>query len=184
MKKNIKATTALAPVPVVLVTVGDEVENNVITLAWVGVINSEPPMLSISVRPSRHSYALLERTGEFTVNLVTKELTRATDLCGVVSGRDKDKFALAHLTREKGESVSCPSVAESPVNIECKVVKSEVLGSHTVFYGRILNVRAEDRYLSERGALKIPLNELIAYSNGAYVSTGDKLGSFGYSVKK
>lgn len=180
MKVNQKPSTVLAPIPAVLVTVGDERENNVLTLAWVGVVNSDPPMLSISVRPSRHSYAILQRTGEFTVNLVTKELVKATDLCGVTSGRDGDKFARAGITRAPGQKVACPSVAESPVNIECKVVRTEELGSHTLFLGQIVNVCVEEDYLNQAS----PLCSLVAYGNGTYASLGEPIGTFGFSLKR
>lgn len=183
MKVNLKPSTCLAPVPAVMVTCGDETEDNIITLAWVGTVNSEPPTVSISVRYSRHSLPLIERTGEFTVNLVSKELLHATDVCGVVSGKDTDKFALTGLTRGKGVKVKCPYIEESPAALECKVVKRVDLGTHAVLFGEIVNVIADEKYV-QNGKLALPDGHLIAYRHGSYISTGEALGSYGYSSKE
>ena len=183
MKTNLKPSTCLAPVPAVMVTCGDEKEDNIITIAWVGTVNSEPPTVSISVRYARHSLPLIERTGEFTVNLVTKELVHATDVCGVVSGRDADKFALTGLTRGKGVKVKCPYIQESPASLECKVVKRVDLGTHAVLFGEILNVVADEKYI-QNGRLVLPEGILAAYANGSYIATGEALGTYGYTVKE
>lgn len=182
MKKNLKPTTCLAPVPAVMVTCGTMERANIITLAWVGTVNSEPPVVSISVRYSRFSLPLIEQTGEFTVNLVTKDLVRATDLCGVTSGKTTDKFSLTGLTKGKGQAVSCPYVAESPVSLECKVVGRTDLGTHAVLLGEVVNVIADEAYLDEKGKLSLPEGLLVAYVNGKYVATGERLGSYGYTA--
>ncbi len=183
MKRSIGPSTCLAPLPAVIVTCGDGSENNAITLAWVGTVNSEPPMLTIAVRYSRYSLPLIERTGEFTVNLVDRALLRATDICGVTSGRDCDKFERAGITRAKGEKVSCPSVAESPVSIECKVRSRVDLGTHAVFFGEVVNVIAAEEYL-KNGKLSVPEGRLVAYANGKYVGTGEALGTYGFTARE
>lgn len=184
MKKNIAACTCLAPVPAVMVSCGTQEESNIITLAWVGTVNSDPPMVSISIRYSRHSFAIVDERKEFTVNLVTEDLVRATDRCGVVSGKNVDKFALCGLTKGEGVAVSCPYIAESPVSLECKVVKRVDFGSHAVFFGEIVNVIADEKYLDEKGRLSLPEGLLAAYVNGKYVSTGAALGSYGFTAKE
>lgn len=166
-----------------MVTCGDEAENNIITIAWAGTVNSEPPVVSISVRYSRHSLPLIERTGEFTVNFVAKELLHATDVCGVVSGRNADKFALTGLTRGKGEKVGCPYIKESPVSLECKVIKRVDLGTHAVLFGEIVNVIADEAYV-KNGKLALPEGLLVAYQHGSYVATGEALGTYGYTAKE
>lgn len=184
MKKNLSVGTALAPIPVVMVSCGTMEQSNIITLAWVGTVNSVPPMVSISVRKERYSYFKIDSLKEFTVNMVTKDLVRATDICGTVSGRKEEKFSLCNLTKKRGERVSCPYIEESPLSLECRVVDKKDLGSHTVFYGEIVNVIADDRYISEKGKLTIPEGELVAYCNGSYVATGEKLGSYGFTAKE
>lgn len=183
MKKNVKASACLAPVPAVMVTCGGEEDANIITLAWVGTVNSEPPVLSISVRYSRHSHALIEKYGEFTVNLVSEELVRQADTCGVVSGRNADKFALCKLTKAKGEKVSCPYVGESPAALECKVIKRVDLPTHSVFFGEVVNVIADGKYVDGAGRLALPAGLLVAYENGKYLRTGEQVGSYGFSAK-
>ena len=182
MKTNLKPTTCLAPVPAVMVTCGDEIENNIITLAWVGTVNSEPPIVSISVRYSRYSLPLIERTGEFTVNLVNQNLLRAMDICGVVSGKTQDKFALTGLTRIKGVQVKCPYIGESPVALECKVVRRTDFGTHAVLFGEIVNVIAEEEYVKD-GKLNLPNGLLVAYQNGNYTATGETLGTYAFTAK-
>ncbi len=184
MKKNLNASTLLAPVPVVMVTCGDEERSNVITLAWVGTINSDPPMVSISVRYGRYSYPIIKETGEFTVNLVDKSLVEATDLCGVLSGRNGDKFARAHLTKCPGVAVKAPYIGESPAALECKVVRQIDLGSHAVFFGEVVNVIADEKYVGTNGSLQLPDGLLVAYTNGKYVATGETLGTYAYTAKK
>lgn len=175
----------LYPLPVVMVSVaGTHGEKNIITIAWAGTVCSDPPMVSISVRPERYSYGLLRDTGEFVINLTTKELVYATDYCGVKSGRDVDKFAEMHLTPLAGEVVKAPLIAESPVNIECRVVRVEPLGTHDMFLAEVAAVHADEKYMDENHKFRLEKAEPIVYSHGAYLATGECLGTFGYSVRK
>lgn len=157
---------------------------NIITVAWAGTVCTNPPMLSISVRPERYSYHLIEAAGEFVVNLTTEQLVRATDFCGVRSGRDIDKFQEMHLTPLASKEISVPGIAESPVNIECKVRQITPLGSHTMFLADVVNVTIDDAYLDEKGKFCLNSTGLVTYSHGEYFLLGKKLGSFGYSVAK
>ncbi len=184
-KQSWKAGNMLNPVPAVMVSVADrENRPNIITVAWAGTVCTNPPMVSISVRPSRHSYHIIEETGEFVINLTTAELVKACDYCGVVSGRDVDKFAKTGLTPLPVEHVHAPAIAESPVNIACRVVESRPLGSHTMFLAEVLGVTVDDAYLDESDRLHINDAGLVMYSHGEYFSLGEKLGKFGYSVQK
>lgn len=184
MSKQIwKPTTLLNPVPVVMVTcAGKDSKPNIITLAWVGTVNSDPPMLSISVRKSRHSHGLIKETGQFVVNLTTKKLAWETDFCGVKSGRDMDKFEAAKLTPQKASKVDVPLIKESPVNIECVVRNVLELGSHDMFIGEIVAVHVDEKLLDEKEKLNLDKADLIAYSHGEYWSLHKALGFFGYSV--
>ncbi len=186
MSKQVwKPSTLLNPVPVVMVTCADsEGKANIITLAWAGTVNSEPPMLSISVRKERYSYELIKQKGQFAVNLTTEKLVRATDLCGVKSGRDTDKFALTGLTPQKASTIDVPIIEESPVSLECVVEKTLDLGSHDVFIAKIVAVQADEMLLNEKGKLELEKAGLICYSHGKYWSLGKELGFFGYSVAK
>lgn len=184
-KQSWKAGNMLNPVPAVMVSVADrENRPNIITVAWAGTVCTNPPMVSISVRPSRHSYHIIEETGEFVINLTTAELVKACDYCGVVSGRDVNKFAKTGLTPMPVEHVHAPAIAESPVNIACRVVESRPLGSHTMFLAEVLGVTVDDAYLDESDRLHINDAGLVMYSHGEYFSLGEKLGKFGYSVQK
>ena len=184
-KQSWKAGNMLNPVPAVMVSVADrENRPNIITVAWAGTVCTNPPMVSISVRPSRHSYHIIEETGEFVINLTTAELVKTCDYCGVVSGRDVDKFAQTGLTPMPVEHVHAPAIAESPVNIACRVVESRPLGSHTMFLAEVLGVTVDDAYLDESDRLHINDAGLVMYSHGEYFSLGEKLGKFGYSVQK
>lgn len=175
----------LNPVPAVMVSVSDgNGKNNIITVAWAGTICTNPPMLSISVRPERYSYEMIKSTKEFVVNLTTKDLVRACDYCGVTSGRDVDKFEKMKLTPIKLPNVSVPGIKESPVNIECRVKKIEELGSHTMFIADVVGVTVDDEYMDEKGKLNINNTGLVMYSHGEYFVMGEKLGKFGYSIKK
>ena len=175
----------LYPVPAVLITVGDGKErDNMLTIAWTGTVNSDPPMVSISVRKSRYSHELLTANGEFAVNLITKDLCFAMDYCGVKSGRDMDKFAVCKLTRGKAETISVPVIEESPVNIECKVTQVLELGSHDMFLGEVTAVQVDDAFIDEGNRLDMSKMDLIAYNHGEYYTLGDYVGKFGYSVKK
>lgn len=175
----------LYPVPAVMVTVSDGNGNdNIITIAWAGTINSDPAMVSISVRKSRYSHELLMKNGEFTINLVTKDLTFAMDYCGVKSGRDIDKFKEMKLTKIDGTKVNVPSVEESPVNIECKVKQVMELGTHDMFIAEVVAVTVDDSYMDENGKFDLASANLIAYSHGQYYTLGENIGKFGYSVQK
>lgn len=186
-KKQVwKAGNMLYPVPAVMVSCGDaEGKKNIITVAWTGTICSDPAMVSISVRPERYSYQIIRETGEFVINLTTKELTYATDWCGVKSGRDVDKFAAMNLTAAKGAALTyAPIIEQSPVNIECQVTEVKELGSHHMFLAEVKDVMVSERYLNESGKFELNETGLVAYSHGEYFVLGEKLGKFGYSVKK
>lgn len=180
-----KPGNMLYPLPVVMVSVaGANGEKNIITIAWAGTICSDPPMVSISVRPGRYSYNMIKETGEFVINLTTKELAYATDYCGVKSGRDVDKFAEMNLTPIPGEVVKAPMIAESPVNIECRVTEVKHLGTHDMFMAEVVAVHADEKYMDKNHKFHFEKAEPIVYSHGAYLTTGEQLGTFGYSVKK
>lgn len=175
----------LYPLPAVLVTVVDEKGNdNVLTVAWAGTVCTNPAMVSISVRPERYSYHMLKETGEFVINLTTEDLVKATDFCGVRSGRDMDKFKEMHLTREPASHVGAPLIKESPVCIECRVVDEKEYGSHCVFTAEVLAVHVESDYMDEKGKFDLAAAHPIVYSHGEYYSLGKKVGKFGYSVQK
>lgn len=184
-KQEWKAGNMLYPLPAVLVSVADrEGRDNLITVAWAGTVCTNPPMVSISVRPERYSYAMLRETGEFVINLTTEELAFATDYCGVRSGRDGDKFQALGLTREVASKVAAPLLGESPVNLECRVKQVLELGSHHMFVAEVLAVHVDPGLLDERGKLHLDRSRPIVYSHGEYYGLGSMLGTFGYSVKK
>lgn len=186
MAKEIwKAGNMIYPIPAVMITCRDKAGNdNIITIAWTGTICTNPAMAYISVRPERHSYNMIKETGEFVINLTTKDLVYATDYCGVRSGRDVDKFAELGLTKEQASKVDVAMIGESPVNIECKVVKIDELGSHHMFVAEVVAVHADKKYMDEKGKFDLSKSDPIVYSHGEYYSMGEKLGTFGYSVKK
>ena len=186
-KKQVwKPGNMLYPVPAVMVSCADKQGNkNIITVAWTGTICSDPAMVSISVRPERHSYSMIRETGEFAINLTTKELTYAADWCGVKSGRDVDKFAAMKLTAMSGEKLQyAPIIAESPVNLECRVTEVTELGSHHMFLAEIEDVLISEKYMNDNGKFELNHTGLVAYSHGEYFILGEKIGKFGYSVKK
>ncbi len=184
-KQHWKPGNLLYPLPVVMVSCQREGERpNIITLAWAGTVCSDPPMVSVSIRKERYSHAIVKETGEFVINLVTKDLTYATDYCGVRSGRDVDKYKEMHLMPLPSETVKAPGIAESPVNLECKVKQVLELGSHDMFVAEITGVTVEDSYIDEKGKFHLNDTDLTAYSHGEYFSLGKKLGKFGYSVEK
>lgn len=184
-KQSWKPGNMVYPLPAVLVTCrGKDGQDNILTIAWTGTVCSDPAMTYISVRPERHSYQMIKETGEFVINLTTRKLAKATDFCGVRSGRDVDKFEAMHLTREKADVVDVPLIAESPVNIECKVTEIKPLGSHDMFLAKVVAVHADEAYMDEKGKFSLTAANPIAYSHGTYYTLGDKLGTFGYSVKK
>lgn len=175
----------LYPLPVVMVSVADKDGNaNIVTVAWAGTICSDPAMVSISVRPERYSHKMLMETGEFVINLTTKDLAFATDYCGVKSGRDIDKFKEMKLTPVPATQVVAPLIAQSPVNIECRVTEVKKLGSHDMFMAEVVAVHADEKYMDEKGKFHLEWAEPIVYSHGTYFSCGEQLGTFGYSVKK
>ena len=179
-----KAGTFVYPIPAVMVTSGTFENANIMTVAWTGIINTNPAMCYISVRPERYSYNLIRESGEFVINLTTKELAYATDWCGVKTGAKVDKFKEMKLTKEKAKHVKCPLIKESPVSVECKVKEIKELGSHHVFIAEILSIDADDKYIDEKGAFDISKCDLIAYANGGYYSLKKKIGKFGFSVQK
>lgn len=184
-KQYWKPGNMLNPVPAVMVSVTDkEGKSNIITVAWAGTVCTNPPMVSISVRPSRYSYQILEETGEFVINLTNESLVKACDYCGVVSGRDVDKFAKTGLTPIPMEHVHAMGIDESPVNMECKITEKRELGSHTMFIAEVVGVTVDDQYMDETGKFHINESGLVMYSHGEYFALGKKLGKFGYSVKK
>ena len=184
-KVDFKPGNMLYPLPAVMVSCGGaEQDANILTVAWVGTVCSDPPMVSISVRPERFSYGIIDRTGAFVINLVTEELVRAMDYCGVRSGRDTDKWADCGLTKAPSKTVDAPAIAEAPVNIECRVTERLRLGSHTMFVAEVTAVRVDGRYLSDTGAFRLNDAKLVTYSHGTYFALGQKLGTFGFSVKK
>ena len=203
-KQNWKAGNMLYPVPAVMVSCkakndkisGDNKNNgntgkkskenrpNIITLAWAGTVCSDPVMLSVSIRPERYSHDIIEKSGEFVVNLVTEDLTRACDWCGVRSGKDYDKFKEMKLTEYVSDFMETPAIAESPVNIYCKVKEILRLGSHDMFLAEVVGVTVDEAYMDEKGKFDLAACKLMAYSHGEYFALGKKLGKFGYSVKK
>ena len=185
MKQNWKPCAIVNPVPAVLVSCGDSPENyNMLTVAWTGTICSEPAMAYVSIRPERHSYEIVKRTGEFVINLTTEALAEATDWCGVRSGRDFDKFSACGLTAEPSQVVSAPAIGEAPISIECRVKEIVPLGSHDMFIADVVSVAVDEKYLDpETGKLDLAKANLIAYAHGAYFALGEQLGTFGWTVK-
>lgn len=184
-KQMWKPGTMLYPVPAVMVSCRNSDEtNNIITVAWTGIICSEPPMLYVSIRPERFSYNMIKHTGSFVVNLPTKNLAYAVDFCGVKSGKDVDKFRHLKLTPEKSNLVSAPGIAECPVNIECRVKEVIPLGSHDMFISEILCVDVDEKYIDQTGKLHLNKADLICYNHGEYRALAESLGHFGFSVRK
>lgn len=184
-KRQFKPGNMLYPVPAVMVSVADKEGNsNIITVAWAGTVCTNPPMLSISVRPERYSYHMIRETGEFVVNLTTEKLAYATDYCGVKSGRDTDKWKAAGLTREMASQVLAPLIKECPVNLECRVKRVDELGSHHMFLAEVVAVHVDEAYMDEKDTFHLSDAKPLAYSHGRYYGLGKCLGTFGYSVKK
>ena len=186
MKQNWKPGTMIYPLPAVLVSCADtEGHSNLITVAWTGTICTDPAMCYISVRPERHSYGMIRETMEFTINLTTAEMARATDWCGVKSGRDFDKWAETGLTPVHGIKVGCPYIDESPLSIECRVKEIMPLGSHHMFIADVLNVIADEKYIDpSTGAFSLGDAGLVSYSHGHYYRQGEPIGRFGWTVRK
>ncbi len=186
MKVNWKPGTMIYPLPAVLVSCGnEEVGTGIMTASWTGTVCTNPAMCYVSVRRERHSYELIRSTMQFTINLTTEEMARATDWCGVRSGRDHDKWQASGLTPLPGVAVDCPSVEQSPISIECRVKQILELGSHDMFIAEVVNVVVDDRYLdTATGELRLDRANLLAYSHGHYYGLGRHIGRFGWSVKK
>ena len=180
-----KPGTVLYPVPAVMVSCGSMTQPNIITIAWCGTLCTSPAMTYISIRPERFSYDIIKQSGEFVINLTAEALARATDYCGVRSGRDTDKFRDTGLTAAESTHVSAPSIDESPVNIEC-VVKQIIQtgGTHDIFIAEVVSVSVDEKFFDERGKFHFEKTRPVCYSHGEYFGLGKSIGSFGYSVKK
>ncbi len=184
-KRFFKPGTMLNPVPAVMVSCGDDNEKNIITIAWTGIINSDPPITYVSVRKSRHSHKLISETGEFVINLVTEKLAFAADYCGVKSGRDVDKFAEQKLTAQESKLVGCPSIKESPVNLECKVMEVKEFPTHDMFIAEIVSISVDEDIIDESDRICLDEAGLVAYNHGHYFGLKrDEIGRFGFSVMK
>lgn len=184
-KQEWKPGNMLYPLPAVMVSCQRKGEKpNIVTVAWCGTICTNPAMVYISLRPERYSYDIIKDTGVFTINLTTEKLARATDYCGVRSGREVDKFKETHLTPVDGPKTGAPMIEESPVNIECEVTEIRELGSHHMFLALVKAVHVKEEFLDSKGKFMLNATGLLAYSHGEYLSLGKKLGTFGYSVKK
>lgn len=185
-KQNWKPGNMVYPLPAALISCGDiGGKMNLLTVSWLGTLCSDPPMCYISVRPGRYSYEMIKGSGEFVINLTTADMARATDWCGVRSGRDYDKFKESGFTPLAATVVKCPIVAEAPISIECKVKEIKQLGSHDMFIADVVNIIAEDRYVDPKtGAFDLAASGIIAYSHGAYYPLGKQIGKFGWSVTK
>ena len=183
-KKIWKSGTFIYPIPAVMVSCGDMKNSNIITVAWTGILNTNPAKVYISVRPERYSYNIIKERKEFVINLTNKDLAYATDWCGVKTGAKVDKFKEMHLTKEECEFVSAPAIKESPVSIECKVTDIKEFGSHHMFIADVMSIDADEKYINEKGSFDISKCNLIAYANGGYYELGRKIGKFGFSVEK
>ncbi len=185
MSKQIwKPNTLIAPVPPAMVSCGTLASPNIITVAWTGIINSDPPMTYISVRPERYSHRIISESGEFVINLTTRKLVRAADICGVRSGRDMNKFEALSLTPLPGSTVSAPLIAEAPLSFECHVTETKRLGSHDMFFARITAVQVEESLIDKNGKLRLDRAGLAAFAHGEYFALGERLGTFGFSVRR
>lgn len=185
MKQSWKPGTMIYPLPAVLVSCGTMERSNIFTVAWTGTICTNPAMCYISVRPERYSYGLIKEQMEFTINLTTLNMAKATDWAGVRSGRDYDKWHETGLTPVKGVKVACPHIAESPLSIECRVREIVHLGSHDMFVAEVLDVLADEQFIdADTGAFMLDKADLLSYNHGAYYTLGETIGRFGWSVKK
>ena len=184
MKITWRAGTMLYPLPAVLVTVGKGNETNLLTVAWTGIVNTDPAMTYISVRPERYSHALLKKNMEFVINIPTENMLKAVDFCGVRSGKNTDKLKITGLEIEKGDKIETPSLKQSPLTLECRVKSITHLGSHDMFLAEIVAVRIDESLLDRNGVFNIEKAKLITYCHGAYFALGSKLGKFGFAVAK
>ena len=181
---DFKAGTLLGPLPAVMVTVADGEASNVLTVAWCGILSTDPARAYISVRPSRHSYEMLKSSGEFVINLTTESLVRTTDYVGIFTGAKVDKFEKCNLTRVPSKVVSAPTIAESPLSLECKVFEVIPSGTHDIFLADIVNVSCDEGLLDDKGKIRLDKAHLITYAHGEYFTLGKKLGNFGFSATK
>jgi flavin reductase (DIM6/NTAB) family NADH-FMN oxidoreductase RutF len=181
---DLNAGTLLAPLPAVMVTVGNMEKANIITVAWTGILSSDPARAYISVRPSRYSHELLSENGEFVINLTTEELAKKTDFAGIYTGRKVNKFEKCALTPTESKLVAPPTIAESPLSLECKVFQVIESGTHDIFLANIVNVSCREELMDEKGRLCLEKAKLITYSHGEYYALGRKIGKFGFSAAK
>lgn len=183
-KRVLKGGALLAPVPAVMVSVGDENEKNILTVAWCGTVATQPPKTYISVRPSRHSYEIIRRTGEFVINLVPASMAKTADYCGIYTGAKVDKFQKCALTPVPCEGVKAPAIAECPVSIACRVSDIIPMGTHDMFLADVVSVEADEALFDDKGALHLEKANLCAYVHGAYFKLGAQIGTFGFSAAK
>ena len=183
-KRTLKGGAMLAPVPAVMVSVGDKEEQNIITVAWCGTIATSPAKTYVSIRPSRHSYEIIRRTGEFVINLVPSSLVRALDFCGIYTGAKVNKFERCHLSPSFSEGFSAPAIAECPLSIFCRVTDTVPMGTHDMFLADIVSITADEELFDAKGALHLEKADLCAYVHGAYFKLGKELGKFGFSAAK
>ncbi len=183
-KQHWKGSTLLGPLPAVMVSCGTPEHPNILTVAWTGILNTQPPRTYIAVRPERHSYGLIRESGEFTLNLTPESLTRAADFCGMYTGAKINKFEKCGLTPEAGVAVSCPSIAECPMSLECRVTQVLPLGTHDLFLADIVGVNVDESLLDENGKLCADRAHPVAFLHGEYFGLGKKLGKFGFSAVK
>jgi len=184
-KRKLGPGTMMSPLPVVMVTCGDMKKSNIITIAWTGIVNSEPPMTYISVRKSRYSHDIIEKNGEFVINLVNEKTAEAADFCGVRSGKDMDKFQVTGLTPIKADIVAAPLIAESPVNLECRVVEKHEYPSHDMFVAKIVEVHADEELFDDKNRLCLDKASMVSFTHGEYIGLKKQvIGGFGFSVMK
>lgn len=179
-----KPGTMVYPLPPVMVSCGDMQNSNILTVAWTGIICTDPAMTYVSIRKERFSYDIIKSSGEFVINLASSDLARVVDFCGVRSGKNIDKFKECNLTKEQGSETRCPMIKECPINIECRVKEIRELGTHDMFMAEILAVNVDDKYLDETGRFDMEACDLLAYCHGQYYSLGKRIGKFGFSVEK
>ena len=183
-KVSWKGGTLLAPLPAVMVSCGDMENSNIITIGWTGIVNTHPAMTYISVRPSRHSYNIIKESGEFVINLVSADLVKKADYCGIYTGKKVDKFAKCNFTKQEAKEVKCPVIAESPMALECKVKDIIPLGTHDMFLAEIVAVDVDESLIDKDGKLCLDRVKLTAYAHGEYFEMGKKIGKFGFSTAK
>ena len=183
-RRSFKAGALTAPLPPVMVSVGDMESSNILTIGWTGILSTHPARTYISVRPQRHSYKMLKQTGEFVINLTTASQARTVDYVGIFTGAKVDKFSACSLTKIESEHVKAPTIAECPLALECRVVEVIPMGTHDVFIADILGISCDDSIIDSDGRIRLDKADLMAYAHGEYFALGEKLGSFGFSAKK